>query len=285
MKMMKNIPLKGSAGKPMPTDIFYTESGRKKPVIMYAHGFNGFKDWGGFDLIACAIAAAGFVFIKFNFSHNGTTPDAPEAFADLAAYAENNYTRELDDIAAVTDWALSPQNPYAGEIAATEAALLGHSRSGGIVLLRAAEDARIKAVCTWASVAECKTPWGSWPEERMAAWKRSGVDYITNARTKQEMPLHYQLYEDFSTHKGRLDIEAAVKRLTIPLLICHGTSDTSVSVENAERLQAWKGDAQTCFVDSDHVFGRRHPWLHTEMPAATQKVLQDTIHFFRQALG
>lgn len=103
MHIHKNIHLNGSRGKPMLTDLFFTE-GKSKPVVIYSHGFNGFKDWGNFDLIAKQFASAGFVIIKFNFSHNGTTIDAPEDFKDLNAFAENNYTKELDDLNYVIDW-------------------------------------------------------------------------------------------------------------------------------------------------------------------------------------
>src|SRR6187397_3175979 len=115
MPAIKNIPVPGPHGKPVLADIFFEQTGTPKPVIIYAHGFNGFKDWGAFDLLAAQAAASGFVLVKFNFSFNGTTPEAPEEFADPNAYAENNYSKELDDLATVIDWATGG-NPYASEI-------------------------------------------------------------------------------------------------------------------------------------------------------------------------
>ncbi len=83
MKVIKNIILTDRHTKPIATDIHFDERGGKRPAIIYAHGFNGFKDWGGFDLIAKQFVEAGFTFIKFNFSFNGTTPERPEEFTDL----------------------------------------------------------------------------------------------------------------------------------------------------------------------------------------------------------
>ena len=82
MSTTKNTIIKGAAGKPIVIDIFYTDANAAKPVVIYAHGFNGFKDWGNADLIAQQFAAAGYVFVKFNFSHNGTTPEHLQDFVD-----------------------------------------------------------------------------------------------------------------------------------------------------------------------------------------------------------
>ena len=165
----KNIIIHGADGKPITLDIFYKEA-TLQPLIIYAHGFNGFKDWGNFDLIAEQFAAAGFCFIKFNFSHNGTTPEHPEDFVNLVAYAHNNYTKELFDLQAVINWALNDNNEHCKAIDKNNVYLIGHSRGGGIVLLKAAEEPRIKAVATWASVSECKTPWGNWSEDQIEKW-------------------------------------------------------------------------------------------------------------------
>ena len=128
------------------------------PIILFMHGFNGFKDWGHFDLIAQKFAEAGFCFVKFNTSHNGTTPAEPEAFADAEAFGQNNYTKELYDLKVMIDLILDDRADLFYGCDQTGVYLIGHSRGGGIVLLQAAEDTRIKAVTTWASVSECKTP-------------------------------------------------------------------------------------------------------------------------------
>ena len=40
-------------------------------IVIFIHGFMGFKDWGAWHLMAKVFAKAGFFFVKFNFSHNG----------------------------------------------------------------------------------------------------------------------------------------------------------------------------------------------------------------------
>jgi uncharacterized protein len=281
----KNIVLSGSDGKPMLTDIFYKENNVQKPVIIYLHGFNGFKDWGNFDLIAKQFADAGFVFIKFNLSHGGTTVEEPDTFGALELYGNNNYTKQLFDLQVVINWVTQGAGGRSKEIDHTSIGLLGHSLGGGIVIIKAAEEKQVKALATWASVAACKTPWGNWDDDQMQKWKAEGVAYYMNGRTKQQMPLYYQLHENYLEYKARLDIKEAFASLDIPLLICHGKDDPAVPVEQAILLKDWNKDANLFITEGDHVFDRKHPWTKNSLPQNMQQVLDETIVFFNKSLS
>lgn len=276
----------GSSNKPITANLTIDPSkGNNQPVIIYAHGFNGFKDWGNGNLIAEQFAAAGLAFFKFNFSHNGTTPAQLQDFADLEAFGHNNYTRQLDDLGTVLDWLQDGLHGLADLIDTTRTGLIGHSMGGGISIIKTAEDARIKALCTWASIAVCKTPWASWPEEKLAVWKTSGVQFYTNGRTNQQMPLYYQLYEDFQNNSERLDVLHAAQRIKVPFLICHGSADTSVAVDSAYALHKAQPASELFILPSDHVFGRKHPWTAATLPDAMQQVLEKNIVFFKATLA
>lgn len=279
MRIIKNIIIPGASGKPISIDIFLTGNNKSAPVVIYAHGFNGFKDWGNFDLVAAKFAAQGFVFVKFNFSHNGTSPDFPEDFVDLETFGNNNYSKQLEDLQWVTDWVCNSQNMYHNLIDANQVILIGHSMGGGMAILFAAHDNRISKLITWAAISQCKTPWGNWPAAIMQEWKTTGVQYYMNSRTKQQMPLYYQLYEDYEQNKERLDIEQAIKNLHIPILICHGTLDNAVPVESAFALYRCQPAAKLFTVESDHVFGRSHPWNKAELPAAMEAVVEACLQF------
>jgi dienelactone hydrolase len=147
---IKNKVINGYNNEPITVDIFYNSNEKKKPVIIYAHGFNGFKDWGNFDMIASQFADAGFVFAKFNFSHNGTTPKSPEGFERLDLFGKNNYTIELFDLKQVIDFVMNEADAL--EIDKDELYLIGHSLGGGISIITASEDPRLKRLITWASV-------------------------------------------------------------------------------------------------------------------------------------
>ena len=174
-----NIVLQSPHGRPFLADAFYVEDKQKKPVVIFSHGFAGFKDWGAFDIMARAFADAGFVFVKHNFSHDGTTLNQPTEFADIEAFGNNNISKELDDLGVVIDWVCSDAFPVAkDEVTTDELYLIGHSRGGGIVTLKAGEDKRVKKVAPWNSVNE----FGKyWKKEEMEKIKHDGVIYVSNS--------------------------------------------------------------------------------------------------------
>jgi uncharacterized protein len=282
MYSIKNLLIAGAENKPVLLDVFCTEKNLPLPVIIYAHGFNGFKDWGNADIFAKQFAEAGFLFVKFNFSHNGTTPQQPGDFVDLHTFGNNNYSKQLYDLNAVINWVCDAKNEYKNHVDVNHIYLIGHSMGGGIATLQSARDKRIKKLITWAGISECKTPWGNWSKEKMQEWKHSGVQYYSNSRTNQQMPLFYQLYYDYMQNKDALNIKKAISSLRIPVLICHGTNDTSVHVEKAYDLLQWQPAAQLFTVESDHVFGRKHPWLLNDLPSAMEEIVKKSILFLKE---
>src|SRR5690606_15053818 len=94
----KNNIIKRPNKKPILWDAFFNANQTQKPLVIFCHGYKGFKDWGAWDLVANHFAEAHFFFVKFNFSHNGGTMDQPIDFPDLESFAENNYSKELEDL-------------------------------------------------------------------------------------------------------------------------------------------------------------------------------------------
>ena len=282
MPVYKNLIVPGSKQRPMGVDLFLPEGPGPFDCVVYLHGFNGFKDWGNFDLIAEEFVKQGFAFLKFNFSHNGTTPESPETFVDLEAFGHNNFSKELFDVQCILGWMRDERNKFNSFINLQKISIIGHSRGGGIALLSAAADSEIHRLILWASVSACQTPFGMYAPERLMKWKEDGVIHYHNQRTNQKMPLYYQLYEDYIQHQEEYHLDTAMKGLKIPVLICHGTKDLAVPLEHAERLHSWKPDADYFIVESDHVFGRKHPWVDENLPHAMQRVVDESIRFLKR---
>jgi uncharacterized protein len=288
MQKISSIIISGSSGRPMPADLYLpeTDTPDKFPVIIYAHGFNGFKDWGNFSLIAQPFTDACLAVLAFNFSHNGTTPQSPADFVDLEAFGQNNYTKQLYDLGCVLDWVAGEGEQHFPNLDSGAIYLVGHSMGGGMVILKAAADKRVRKVVGWASISHCTTPWGKWTTDMMEQWKRDGVAYYENKRTHQQLPLYYQLYENYLDHKKELDILEAAQSLAIPMLICHGLQDPAVPVEAAYLLKMVQPNAELYITDGDHVFNRQHlssdrqePAGNGRLPEAMSKVLNATIEF------
>ena len=277
----RNLVLQSQHGRPFLADVFYKKDGIKKPVVIFSHGFKGFKDWGPFNLIAERFAEAGFVYVKYNFSHNGTTLDSPTEFADLEAFGNDNLSIEMDDLGVVIDWVCSNEFPVDKSDINTEAIyLMGHSRGGGISILKAKEDTRVKRLCTWASVNEFSKYWTA---EELEKIKKDGVVYVGNARTKQMMPIKWQLYENYFANLPRLFVPDAVRALQIPLLIIHGTKDETIPVEAAVEMQGWNKKAELLLLEgSNHNFGGKHPYSETALTADLETAVAATIKFYLQ---
>lgn len=272
----KEFIFQGKHNKPILADITVNETAVKKPLVLFVHGYKGFKDWGCWHLVAKEFAKANMVFLKFNFSHNGGTAEQPIDFPDLEAFGNNNYTIELDDIQTVLNSVTATDFEFSDAIDTNNITIIGHSRGGGIITIAAAEDTRIKKLVLWASVSdfESRFPTGF----KKLVWRLRGVGYVENSRTKQKMPHYYQFYKNFIANRARLNIKRALQRLHIPLLLVHGDNDETVPLLEAEHMKKWNPDATLKVIpNGNHTFGGKHPWEENELPEHLQLAITYSI--------
>lgn len=261
-------------------DAYFLANHQPKPVVIFIHGFNGFKDWGHFNLVAEYFAASGFTFITFNLSHNGTTIERPTEFVDLHAYGNDFFSTDLDDIGVVIDFLFSDQCPFSLELDLSNLSLIGHSRGGALAILKAGEDKRIRSIATWASI---KSTLHFWIPLHVEEVERNGVVYVKNGRTQQKLPLYKSYYEDAIFNQDRLNVADKIKQLDIPILLAHGDADTSIPVQFAHDLQSWQPRAEKFIVsDANHTFGGKHPYDSDQLPEATQILAEKTVDFFQK---
>ncbi|CAN5253217.1 alpha/beta fold hydrolase [soil metagenome] len=276
-----NIQLEGKHGRTILTDFIFKNNEESQPIIIFCHGYKGFKDWGAWNNMAEIFAENGFFLVKFNFSHNGTTPEAPTEFMNIEAFGENNYIKELDDLQTVIDHILHPEFVYREFIDVMDLNIIGHSRGGGIACIKAAEEDRISKLVTFSSVSDFASRFPK--EEEIEKWEKRGVSYITNTRTGQQLPHHFQFYVNFRENQERLTISRAVRELDVPHLIVHGSNDTSVPISDSGQLFEWSPFPDLLLVESaDHVYGQSHPWGDHEIPSEFRYVLDRTIKFLKE---
>jgi len=269
-----NIP--GAKGRGMLMDITYDDTLKNAPVVIFAHGFKGFKDWGTHNLLAKHFAENGFRFLKFNFSHNGTTADKPLDFADLIAFSDNTFSIELEDLHDVIDFVCNGSSmPSVSGVY-----LIGHSMGGGISIVQTAGDKRIKKLVTMASIAD----FGHlWPKEAEEQWRLQGIMYMPNKRTGQEMPLKATLLDDLYSHPALLNIMTKAAEIKQPWLIVHGDADETVPVKAAKELKKDNKNAELLIIaGADHTFNASHPYALKTLPDNMLKFADQAIQFLKK---
>ncbi len=232
---MRTIEVAGSAGRPVRGTIHGEPDA---PIVLVAHGFKGFRNWGCWPWVCDQLASHGLQAIRFDYSHNGVEETD---FDRLDLFLLDTPTRHQEDLRALVDALPGPIG------------LLGHSRGGGDAILFAATEPRIAAVATLASVATTRFE----PEGYEAMLREQGFFPMPNARTKQIMPIGREAFEDGRRH----DIEAAASSLESPLLLVHGDADESIPIAALDRLHAAQPKAETLRIPgAGHTFGAAHPW-------------------------
>ena len=247
-----------------------------KAVVIFVHGYKGYKDWGAWNLVQKRFINAGFGFVKFNMSHNGGTVGNSIDFPDLDAFGRNCYSYELDDLHTIIQ---ETHRMIHQELELTiPIYLLGHSRGGGVSVLAAAENDKIAKIISLAGISDIGS---RFPEgDLLDDWRIAGVQHVKNARTNQMMPHFYSFYEDFERNVDRLNIEKAATSLKIPFLQIHGDMDVSVSISEGMRLAQWTNTRLSVIKGAEHTFGTKQPWNSNEIPDDMEKVIEKAIEFF-----
>jgi len=263
----RNKQLLRADRKPILYDIYLSNSPEINPLVVFVHGFKGYKDWGNWNDFAHYFQENGIHFLKFNFSHNGGTIDNPIDFPDLDAFSNNTYSKELDDLGDILDF-VEKHFKEELKINYSELVLIGHSRGGAIAVLKAAEDKRVGKLVCLAAVSDFDERFNPYD---LVKWKEEGVIFIKNSRTNQEMPIKYSFYEDFIQNRSRLDIPASARSLEIPSLIVHAKDDNVVGEKDALNLNDWiKGSELFLLQAGGHTFGMKQP--SNDMPIYMKEI-------------
>ncbi|UKT64355.1 alpha/beta hydrolase family protein [Pedobacter mucosus] len=274
MITQSEFSLSGADGKLIIGDITFDEKNPNMPIVLFIHGFKGYKDWGAHNLVARYFVSNGYRYIKFNLSHSGVPADNPIGVTDMETFASNTFSKELFDVNAVLDYI---GKAYGAE---TEINVIGHSRGGGLAIIEVANDLRINKLITWSSISSFDS---LWKKEQETEWKEKGKIYITNARTKEQMPLNVALLEDFEENADALNILEAAKKINIPWLIVQGDDDVNVPFEHAQKLANTNLGSRLVKIEgANHVYGASQPYNNETLPPLLFKVCEKCLLFLNE---
>lgn len=275
-----------SKGNPIRYDLYspISRNGLSFPVIIFVHGFKGFKDWGPFPDVCEELARAGFGVVAMNFSLNGIGEN-PTEFTEMDLFERETFSQDLDDIGTVID---ALQN---GEITDNHAnlntdqiGLIGHSRGGHTAIAAAVEFDPIQCLVTWSAVADYRK---RWTDEMKKDWEEKGFTEIENSRTGQMMKVGKVVYEDSVENADRVIAIEQVKKLRIPTLFIHGRDDESVPSTDSEQLHiACKSREKELRLVSNgtHTYGAEHPFDSQDFPKPLSEALDWTEGWFLEYL-
>lgn len=278
-KVTGNIP--SSENLPIRYDLYYpTDQNGPLPVIIFLHGFKGFKDWGTFPAISQTLADAGFAVVAMNFSLNGIGENKL-TFDRLDLFGRETFSQDIDDVGRIIQGIKNEQ------ISIDETALdnnrigiLGHSRGGQTAVAATAEYDEVSCLVTWSAVANYNARWS---EAMKNDWETKGVTEIKNGRTGQIMPLKINVYDDAREHADRVIALNRVGEVEAPSLFVHAKDDEAVPATNAEQLFETSAATEKDILlvpNTGHTFDGAHPFNDDVFPAPLQQVMDKTSKWF-----
>lgn len=188
--------------------------GKVRGAALFAPCFTCTKQSRAAVAISRALAGHGFACLRFDFTGLGESG---------GAFGEAGFESDVADVAAAAE-ALGDR--YPGPML-----LVGHSL-GGAAVLDAVDDigeGRVAAVATIGAPAEVPHVLGNIKGD-LAAIEREGEGPVTIGGRV------FSLEKEFLERARRADLLGAVKKLRMPLMICHSPIDSVVGVENAGLL-------------------------------------------------
>lgn len=282
MSYIKVVKTEGTIPSTEELPIYYdlyvpgVEPGTALPVVLFLHGFKGFKDWGAFPDACEEIARDGFAVIAFNFSLNGIGKEMNE-FNEPHLFRRQTLSQDLADVGSVIEAIKSKKVISEHAVLDTDKiGIIGHSRGGHTAVAAAAEFPEIQCLITWSSVANYLEHWS---DEVKKDWKDTGTTQIKNSRTGQILPLDKVVYEDAVENEELLMADNRVKELHIPSLFIAGRDDEAVPSASSQRLfrNCPSDDKEIRIIEqAGHTFGVSHPFNEEDYPRPFATVMDRT---------
>ena len=279
---MKDWSIPGSDGEAI---LGNTHVPREEPagVVLIAHGFKGYKDYGMFPRIAEELASAGFIAHRFNFSHSGMTNNV-ETFERPDLFEKDSWNKQVFDLETVVDSVASGSLEGRG----LPYVMFGHSRGGASVILAAGrwagDSSRPRQAGVIPGVIAASTPSScmSLNAQQMKELEAKGFIVSPSARTGQALRIGKLALTEQQADPAGHDLLALAARITSPVLVVHGENDPTVPAACAHQLGAAIGDrAQVQIIEgADHVFNTPNPMPPDAKPSPQLQALLDAVVAF-----
>lgn len=205
----EKITFPGAAGHRLAARLDLPADGKPIAYALFAHCFTCGKDLRAAVNISRALTGQRIGVLRFDFTGLG------ESEGD---FAETNFSSNVADLLAAARFLESEYAP--------PAILLGHSLGGTAILQAAIDLPSVKAVITINAPAEpgYMTHLLVGTDDEMAA--QGQVQIRLGGRS---FPITQQLLDDLDGAK----MEATIRNLRKPLLVCHAPRDNTVGIDNA----------------------------------------------------
>lgn len=255
----------GAEGLPIRGDLYLPTGMAAPPLVVVLHGFKGFKHWGFFPWLGRTLADTGLCAALVNFSHCGV--EQGDRFDRLDLFERDTWGKRLFDVTAVLNAAQAGKLTQKASPNPARLGLVGHSMGGGVALLTAAKDGRVRSLVTLAGVASSSRFDGVDVREHLRAF---GHVKVMNSRTNQEMRVGQPYFDELDSHPEAFDVAAAAARITLPWLLVHGADDEAVPLNEAHALldaanaNPVQGEnVKLLTLDgTGHTFGASHPFTY-----------------------
>lgn len=232
-------------------------AGEPAGVVLVAHGFKGYKDYGMFPAIAAGVADRGLIAHRFNFSHSGMT-NRVETFERPDLFEKDTWNKQVFDFQAV----IKAVEHGALEGGGLPLVMFGHSRGGVSALLAAGRYADDIALDRLAGVVTAAAPSGCNPltDEEARMLLAEGFLVSPSSRTGQALRIGRAFLDEQRDDPAGHDLLALVPRIPCPVLVVHGEKDPTVPVERAPEIAAACRQATVRIIaGADHVFNTPNP--------------------------
>lgn len=253
----------------------YLPSISNNGIVIFLHGFKGFKNWGAWHQMGKYFNEEGWALVLFDFSLNGISNEGDSDISNLENFRKNTIGSELKDLHELIEHLSNIKSLQKANF--QNLCLVGHSRGGATALLyAAAHPKQINKVITWAGVSDLKRMYAAWDKK---SWEKDGFISLKNQRTGAILPLNYTCYQDLE--KPGRDVLQAAAALECEFLIIHGNKDEAVPMSDAEALYDACQHAVFIVVENaGHTFNTAHPWEADKMlPPVFLHVIKETISF------
>lgn len=255
-------------------DLRYTVNTKKQPLVIFLHGFKGYKDWGFIPYICTRIAENSMIAINMNFTNTGMI-DIENKIYDADVFSQTTISQEINDVIDLIGFLKN--DALMSKIHNGEVYLIGHSLGGAISVMVANKISSIKKVILLGAISR----FDRYTTRQKELWKKYGKVESKISDTKQLIWLNDTFLYDVEDNYSANIIPQTVKNLEIPMLIIHGMEDLTVKpIEAHENYKAAKKGELIIVEKTGHTFGIKNKFI--EPTKAIIETTQKTLNFLNK---